>query len=152
MNNNMNFDGYGYPDMNLLSNIFMHDNKQKHDMNINNMNNDMMGQNKNLAGNTIKGIGIALVIIGLIVGVCVGIISKVGNGVATGITVTTGASVAFEASGVLIVTVLFEIGISIIAGAQPNVVKMTIKVNKSANTLFMFFKSYNSLILTIIVY
>ena len=42
MNNNMNFDGYGYPDMNLLGNLFMAGNNQN--------NNQMdIKQNKALA-------------------------------------------------------------------------------------------------------
>jgi len=46
MNNNMNFDGYGYQDMNLLNNLFMkNSNKQ------NNMNSNMQIQtNQDLAG------------------------------------------------------------------------------------------------------
>lgn len=48
MNNNMNFDGYGYPDMNLLNNLFMKSNNTNQNTNQNNMNNSM-GQNQNLA-------------------------------------------------------------------------------------------------------
>ena len=44
MNNNMNFDGYGYPDMNLINNLFL-GNNQNNDMNQN-MN---MTTNQNLA-------------------------------------------------------------------------------------------------------
>ncbi len=53
--NNMRFDGYGYPDMNLISNLFMNNNNQNDNMNddINynmNMNPDMnMTTNKDLA-------------------------------------------------------------------------------------------------------
>jgi len=44
MNNNMNFDGYGYQDMNLLNNLFMKSNNQ------NNMNQNMQMQvNQDLA-------------------------------------------------------------------------------------------------------
>lgn len=39
--NNMMYDGYGYPDMNQINNIFMQDNQD-------NMNNNMMIQNNNL--------------------------------------------------------------------------------------------------------
>jgi len=35
MNNNMNFDGYGYQDMNLLNNIFMRSNNNQNNMNSN---------------------------------------------------------------------------------------------------------------------
>ena len=45
MNNNMNFDGYGYPDMNLLGNLFMSGNNQNN--NQGNINSNM-NQNKNL--------------------------------------------------------------------------------------------------------
>lgn len=45
--NNMNFDGYGYPDMNLLNNLFMKSNNTNQN-NQNNMNNNME-QNQNLA-------------------------------------------------------------------------------------------------------
>lgn len=48
MNNNMNFDGYGYQDMSLLNNIFMKSNNTNQNINQNNMNNNM-GQNQNLA-------------------------------------------------------------------------------------------------------
>jgi len=47
--NDMNFDGYGYPDMNLINNMFLHKtntNKTEINNNKNNFNND----NKNLAG------------------------------------------------------------------------------------------------------
>lgn len=55
--NNMRFDGYGYPDMNLISNLFMNSNNQNDnvndDINYNmNMNNNMnmnMTTNKDLA-------------------------------------------------------------------------------------------------------
>lgn len=46
MNNSMNFDGYGYPDMNLLSNLFMPGNNQNNNQN-NNKNN--INQSKELA-------------------------------------------------------------------------------------------------------
>lgn len=45
MNNNMNFDGYGYPDMNLLGNLFMPGNNQNN--NQSNMNSGM-NQSKEL--------------------------------------------------------------------------------------------------------
>lgn len=53
--NNMRFDGYGYPDMNLISNLFMKSNSQNDNMNDDmnhnmNMNQDMnMTNNKDLA-------------------------------------------------------------------------------------------------------
>ena len=43
--NNMRFDGYGYPDMNLINNLFMQPNNQNNGM-TNNMN---MNNNQNLA-------------------------------------------------------------------------------------------------------
>lgn len=45
--NNMRFDGYGYPDMNLISNLFMNNN-QNNNMN-NDLNQNMNINNKNLA-------------------------------------------------------------------------------------------------------
>ena len=45
MNNNMNFDGFGYPDMNLINNLFLQGNNQNNNMNQN-MN---MTTNQNLA-------------------------------------------------------------------------------------------------------
>ena len=50
--NNMRFDGYGYPDMNLINNLFMHNNNQN-DMN-NIMNNDMINMNQNMNMTTNK--------------------------------------------------------------------------------------------------
>lgn len=47
--NNMRFDGYGYPDMNLLNNLFMQGNNQNNNMDPNNSmnqnNNSNMNQN-----------------------------------------------------------------------------------------------------------
>ena len=39
--NNMRFDGYGYPDMNLINNLFMSNNNQNLNMNNNSMNKDL---------------------------------------------------------------------------------------------------------------
>lgn len=48
MNNNINFDGYGYPDMSILNNIFMQNN-QNQNTTQNNMNSNI-STNENLAG------------------------------------------------------------------------------------------------------
>ena len=45
--NNMKFDGYGYPDMNLINNLFMKDNNQNNK--VNNMNQNMNMANRDLA-------------------------------------------------------------------------------------------------------
>lgn len=53
MNNNMNFDGYGYPDMGLLNNIFLTDNNANQNTNEMNNTNNMIPNietNQNLAG------------------------------------------------------------------------------------------------------
>lgn len=47
MNNNINYDGYGYPDMNLLNDIFMQNNNINQNMNQNNMISNMQ-TNQNL--------------------------------------------------------------------------------------------------------
>lgn len=49
MNNNMRFDGYGYPDMNLINNMFLPGNNDINNNMENNINNNAMNMNSNIA-------------------------------------------------------------------------------------------------------
>ena len=55
MNNNMNFDGYGYPDMNLINNMFMKGNNTNQNMNqMNNQSNMNMNTTVTMDSNLVQ--------------------------------------------------------------------------------------------------